>query len=113
MITNQIHVLIISDRLVDHARALTEYFRNIENINVIGFAENRQQVLQIAQDHPFKYLIIAGYLDKERNYEVIAELQQQQKRFLVVHWAMLDELIEYFCCRYKIPLKFERTTSDG
>lgn len=105
----KIHVLIISDRLLNQANALAKYLSSTGNINVVGLAENKQQALSIAKDHSFDYLIIVGYLKMEYTYEVIAELQKQQKEFLPVQWAILDSLIVTFCQRYKIPLKFERT----
>lgn len=105
----KIRVLIISDRLLNQAKALSEYLQCSVSIDVVGIAESKQQALNIARDHVFDYLIIAGYLKKECTYDVIAELQKQQRRFLPVQWAMLDSLITTFCLRYKIPLKFERT----
>lgn len=105
----QIRVLIISDRLQSQARSLAEYLRSTGHIDVLGIAESRRQVLEIAQEHSFDYLIIAGYLRAERTYEVIAELQKQRKNFLPVQWAILDSLISGFCRQYKIPLQFERT----
>jgi hypothetical protein len=104
-----IHVLIISDRLLNQANALAKYLSSTGCIHVVGLAENKQQALSIAKDHSFDYLIIVGYLKMEYTYEVIAELQKQQKEFLPVQWAILDSLIFTFCQRYKIPLKFERT----
>ncbi len=108
-IDDQIKVLILSDRLSDRAKELAEYLRLTKTIDVAGIAANRQQALNIAQDKSFDYLIIAGYLKDESSYEVISELQKQQKKFLTVQWAMLDSLITSFCRRYKIPLKFDRT----
>lgn len=107
--SRQVRVLIISDRLLDMAKALADYLRRAEGIHVIGLAENRQQALSIAQTQAFDYLIIAGYLRVEYNYNVIAELQRQRREFLTVQWAMLDSLITGFCQRYRIPLKFDRT----
>ena len=105
----RIKVLILSDRLIDRAKALAEYLRGTERVHVVGLAEDRQQALSIAKEHSFDYLIIVGYLRAERTYEVIAELKEQKKKFLPVHWAILDSLIIGFCRRYQIPLKFERT----
>jgi len=105
----QIHVLIISDRLLDQANALANYLSSTGSIHVVGLAENKQQALSLAKDHAFNYLIIVGYLKMEYTYNVIEELQKQQKEFLPVQWAILDSLIATFCQRYKIPLKFERT----
>lgn len=105
----KIKVLILSDRLLDEAKVLAGYLRCMEGIDVVGIAENRQQALKIAQKHVFDYLIIAGYLKVEYNYSVIAELQKQQKKFMPVQWAILDELIFTLCRRYNISLKFERT----
>lgn len=106
---NKIHVLIISDRLLNQANALANYLRSTGSIHVSGLAENKQQALRIAKDHSFDYLVIVGYLKMEYTYDVIAELQKQQKEFLPVQWAILDSLIATFCQRYQIPLKFERT----
>jgi len=106
---NPIHVLIISDRLYNQANALAEYLRSTEKFNVIGMAETENHALELAQNHSFDYLIIAGYLQAERTYHVIAELQKQEKEFLPVQWAMIDSLITRLCQRYKIPLRFERT----
>jgi len=106
---NQIHVLIISDRLLNQANALANYLSSTGSIHVIGLAENKQQALSIAKDHSFDYLVIVGYLKMEYTYNVIVELQKQQKEFLPVQWAILDTLITTFCQRYQIPLKFERT----
>lgn len=105
----KIHVLIISDRLLNQANALANYLSSTGSIHVVGLAENKQQALSIAKDHSFDYLIIVGYLKKEYTYEVIAELQKLQRNFLPVQWAILDSLIFTFCQRYNIPLKFERT----
>lgn len=105
----KIRVLIVSDRLIDQAKRLEEYFRRTESIDVVGLAEDKQQALDVARNHSFDYLIIAGYLKAERTYSVIEELQKQQKKFLTVHWAILDALIFSFCQRYKIPLQFERS----
>lgn len=105
----KIRVLIISDRLFDQAKALAEYLCRTERIDVVGLAVNKQQVLRIAQENSFDYLVIAGYLKAEFTYGVITELQKQQKKFLAVQWSMLDSLITDYCERYKIPLKFERT----
>ncbi len=107
--SQKIRVLIISDRLSDRAKALAEYLRRTDRIDVVGLAENKQQALNIARSSAFDYLIIAGYLKAECNYDIIAELQEQQKEFLPVHWAILDSLIVHFCLYYNIPLKFERT----
>lgn len=104
----KIRVKIITDRLFRQADALADYFRHTGNIEVVGLAETKQQALSIAQEHDFDYLIIAGYLT-EYNYNVIAELQKKQKKFIPVQWAILDFLIAGFCRRYKIPLKFDRT----
>lgn len=106
---NKIHVLIISDRLLNQANALANYLCSTGSIHVIGLAENKQQALSIAKDHSFDYLVIVGYLKMEYTYNVIAELQKQQKEFLPVQWAILDSLIATFCQRYQIPLQFERT----
>jgi len=104
-----IKVLILSDRLMRQAQALAEGLRKTGRVQVVGLAEDRQQALNIAKEHSFDYLIIAGYLKAERTYGVIAELQELQKKFLPVQWAILDSLISGFCRRYQIPLKFERT----
>jgi len=109
MKNNQIHVLIISDRLLNQANALANYLSSTGSIHVVGLAENKQQALSIAKDHSFDYLVIVGYLKMEYTYNVIAELQKQQKEFLPVQWAILDSLITTFCQRYRIPLQFERT----
>mgnify|MGYP001005630770 FL=1 len=105
----KIRVQIVSDRLIDQAKRLEEYFRRTESIDVVGLAVDKQQALDVARNHSFDYLIIAGYLKAERTYSVIEELQKQQKKFLTVHWAILDALIFSFCQRYKIPLQFERS----
>ncbi len=110
-VSGKIRVLIISDRLVDRAKVLADYFRRTGRIEVVGIAENKTQALGIARENTFDYLIIAGYLRVEYSYGVISELQKQEKKFLPVQWSMLDSLISLFCQRYKIPLKFERTRS--
>lgn len=107
--SKKIRVLIISDRLLDRAKALADHLHSTETVEVVGLAENKQQALSIAQDHSFDYLIIAGYLKTEYTYGVIAELQKQNKKFLALQWAILDSLIAAFCQRYKITLKFDRT----
>ena len=107
--SKKIQVLIISDRLLDEAKVLAGYLRCTGTYDIVGIAENRRQALSIAQKKNFDYLIVAGYLKMEQTYRVIAEFQQQQREFLPVQWAMLDSLINTFCERYKIPLKFERT----
>lgn len=108
-INKTIKVLILSDRLLDEARVLAKYLKCTGKFEAVGIAENRSQALVIARKHTFDYLIIVGYLKIEYNYSVIAELQGRQKEFLSVQWAMLDTLINTFCQRYRIPLKFERT----
>jgi hypothetical protein len=103
-----IRVLIISDRLMDRARALADYLSS-ESVDVVGLAQDRHQTMEIAQKSSFDYLIIAGYLKTQYTYGVIEELRKQRRSFLAVQWAMLDSLINGFCLSYKIPLKFERT----
>lgn len=104
-----IRVLILSDRLKERAKALADYLCSEESFHVIGLAENEQQALQLAEHNALDYLIIAGYLEMERTYQVISELQKKNKSLLPVQWAILDTLIAIFCYRYQIPLKFERT----
>lgn len=99
----------MTDRLQDQANALAEFLKQSVFFEVVGFAENKQQVHSIAEYRNFDYLIIAGYLKNETNYHVIAELRKKFKRFQPVQWAINDSLINIFCLRYKIPLKFERT----
>ncbi len=107
IIQSQMRVLIISDRLADRAKELSEYFCSV-GIQVVGLAETKEQALEMA-DQAIDFLIIAGYLKNERSYKVIEEYRKQNKTFSVVHWAMLDSLISDLCTEYKIPLKFERT----
>ncbi len=107
--SEKIKVIIISDRLLQEAKVLADYLTSTESIEVVGLAESKQEALSLAQDTTFDFLIIAGFLKPEQNYSVIAELQKQHKKFLPVQWAILDELIDTFCQRYKISLKFERT----
>ena len=109
MNNDDIKLLIISDRLQDKAKALAEYLCTLEGFKVLGIGAERQEVLEIADSSDFDYLIVAGYLRNERSYQVIQDLKKRSVRFLPVHWAMLDPLIDLFCSRYKIPLKFERT----
>jgi hypothetical protein len=104
-----IRVLILSDRLEDQSKALASFLNGTETVEVIGIAEDKQQALDLAGKDNFDYLLIAGYLKKEYNYEVIEDLQRRGKKFLTVQWSILDPLIAEFCRRYKIPLKFERT----
>lgn len=106
---NLIKVLIISDRLPERVNELEDYFQSKENFQVAGTAKNREEAINIAKNHDFDYLIIAGYLKNEKNYTVIEELKQMNKKFLAVQWSMIDSLIINFCVRYNIPLKFERT----
>ncbi|QOX63800.1 hypothetical protein FRZ06_10800 [Anoxybacterium hadale] len=109
MKNKEIKVLIISDRLMDKARALAEFLSSIESFKVAGIASDGKQVMEFASNSDFDYLIIAGYLKNETNYRVIEDLRKRHKRFITVQWAMVDSLINIFCSRYKIPLKFERT----
>ncbi|HHV12553.1 MAG TPA: hypothetical protein GXX75_19955 [Clostridiales bacterium] len=102
-------ILILSDRLMEQAKVLADFFNGLEDFHVIGIAENAPQALQLAENNRIDYLIISGYLRLEETYRVIAELQKWDKKLLTVHWAILDTLIDIFCHRYKIPLKFERT----
>ncbi len=104
-----IQILIISDRLMEQAKVLADFFDGLEDFHVIGIAENARQALQLAENNRIDYLIISGYLRLEETYCVIAELRKRDKKLLAVHWAILDTLIDIFCQRYKIPLKFERT----
>jgi len=107
----KIRALIVSDRLFDQAKVLADYLRRTKRIEVAGLAKNKQQALEIAGEQSFDYLIVAGYLESEYTYDLISELQKQQRKFLTVQWSMLDSLITVLCQRYKIPLQFERTRS--
>ena len=104
-----IQVLILSDRLIERAKTLADYLRSMERFHVVGLAENKQEALQLAEHKPLDCLIIAGYLQAEQNYRVIAELRRDHQELLPVQWATLDNLISIFCYEYEIPLKFERT----
>lgn len=101
-------VLIISDRLVECAKALSNFLITA-GIYVVGVVENKQQVLKTTESQSFDYLIIAGYLNDTKNYEVIEELRHQYKTFIPIQWAILDSLITSYCFQYRIPLKFDRT----
>lgn len=101
-------VLIISDRLLDCAKALSN-FLIAAGIYVVGVVENKQQVLKTTESQSIDYLIIAGYLNDTKNYEVIEELRHQYKTFIPIQWAILDSLITSYCFQYRIPLKFDRT----
>jgi DNA-binding NarL/FixJ family response regulator len=109
MKNNKIKVLILSDRLLDEAKVLAGYLRCTGKFEITGIARSRREVLSIAQKQAFDYLIIAGYLKAESGYAIISELQNQQRKFLPVQWAILDELIYTLCRRYSISLKFDRT----
>ncbi len=107
LIQPQIRVLIISDRLIDQAKKLSDYFCSV-GIHVIGLVETEEQALKLA-DQAIDFLIIAGYLRNEESYDIIKEYRNRRKIFYTVHWAMLDSLISGLCSRYEIPLRFERT----
>ena len=104
---NQIRVLIISDRLIERANELSDYLCSA-GLHVVGLVGNKEQALKMV-DQTIDFLIIAGYLKNQQNYEVINEYRKQHKTFTAVHWAMLDSLISSYCNEYKIPLMFERT----
>lgn len=104
-----LRALIITDRLFEPANKLADYFKATGHIYVMGMASGKEEAIEIAKKEDFDYLIIAGYLKNETNYRVIEELRKRHKRFLTVQWAIVDSLINIFCSRYKIPLKFERT----
>ncbi len=104
--TQKLKVLILSDRLLERAKELSDYLC-LAGIHVVGLVENKEQALKMA-DVVIDFLIIAGYLKNLQSYEVIKELTKRQKAFKTVHWAMLDELIIYYCNQFKIPLMFER-----
>lgn len=105
----EINLLILSDRLMDYAKELKSYIcSHNENINVLGIAANRLEVMQLAENQPIDYLIIVGYLKDKHSYDIVKELWEE-KSCISVHWAMLDALIIKLCSRYKIPLMFDRT----
>ncbi|QOX63727.1 hypothetical protein FRZ06_10410 [Anoxybacterium hadale] len=104
-----IRVLILSDRLLKQAQHLAEYLINLDGFEVVGIALEKDQILELAGEAEFDFLIIVGYLKTFPTYEVIEELQKQKKEFQTVQWAILDSLILELCKRYKIPLTFERT----
>jgi len=105
----EINLLILSDRLIDCAKELENYICSFsENINVLGIATNRLEVMQLAENMPVDYLIIAGYLKNIHSYDIVHELWEE-KSCISVHWAMLDTLIIKLCSKYKIPLMFDRT----
>ncbi|ROR23958.1 hypothetical protein EDD66_11289 [Mobilisporobacter senegalensis] len=113
MISNDLHiarirVLIISDRLIDQAKELSNYLNSV-GIHVIGLVQTKEQALELA-DQAIDFLIVAGYLKNQQNYEIISEYRKRNKTFIALHWAMLDSLIYGYCAKYKIPLKFERTS---
>lgn len=105
---NQLRVLILSDRLFYLAIELSKILTAFD-IRVLGITNSKEEVLSIAKEQSFHYLIIAGYLKDLTLYDAIRELYQQHTCFIPVHWALLDPLIHHLCFRYKIPLKFERS----
>lgn len=102
-----IRVLIISDRLQNQAKCLSEQLSSL-GVDVVGAVENRQEALLAVQNRPIDYLIIAGYLKNKSNYEVILDLQKQGKDFMSVQWAIIDSLIIRLGYLYRIQLRFER-----
>lgn len=106
----EVNVIILSDRLVDRAKELSDYICSCtDNINVLGIAANSQEVMLIAKNQSVDFLIIAGYLKNVSSYSVIKELFKQQKNCVPVYWAILDSLILSLCNKYSIPLMFDRT----
>lgn len=102
-----IRVLILSDRLMDNAKKLTDYLVSV-GIEVIALTSTKEQALKFS-NQKIDFLIIAGYLEDKQNYGIIEEYRERNISCIPVHWAILDGLINIYCNRYKIPLQFDRT----
>lgn len=102
-----IRVIILSDRLIEHANKLSDYLLST-GIQVITMATSREQALMFL-DERIDFIIIVGYLKDHKNYEIVSDCIIRRLPTIAIQWAMLDALIISYCSIYKIPLRFERT----
>lgn len=102
-----INVLILSDRLMEDARKLSDYLAEA-GIRVIALVSTKEQALEFCEVN-IDFLIIVGYLEERQNYGIIEEFKTRKNYCIPVQWAILDGLIKMYCSQYRIPLQFERT----
>jgi hypothetical protein len=100
-------VLILSDRLMDNARKLSDYLTGV-GVKVIALAETKGEAMRFC-DERINFLIIVGYLENKYNYGIIEEFKERKLSCIPVQWAILDGLIEIYCKQFRIPLQFDRT----
>jgi len=104
---NDISVLLLSDRLPGCAAGLEEFLAYSTDISVQR-VNNFEDAKKIITEMPIDFLIIVGYLENLRNYDVI-ELYRSLNRFHnVVFFAILSDHIKYLSVQYNITLKFDR-----
>ncbi|MCL2577784.1 MAG: hypothetical protein FWE27_07020 [Defluviitaleaceae bacterium] len=104
----EINVMIMTDRLPDIAKGLQEYMQNSSDITV-DFVSCLNEAKEIINNKHIDFFIIAGYLKNELNFNAVELVRKYNRYSTVIIYALLDPYITYFCRKYSIKAKYDRT----
>lgn len=101
------NILLLSDRLSFLAVELRKQLEDSTNTKVIGPISTKQQ-LESIKDNEIDYLIIVGYLEEKKSYDIIETLRVKNNTLKTVQWSILDAYIRSIGCQYNIKFQFDR-----
>lgn len=104
------NILIISDRLYKLADELSTYIEDNTNARVLGVL-NVTNNIDFVLSSKVDYLLIVGYLEVKRNYQIVQNLRTNNPKIKTVQWALLDDYIDTVAEEYNIRFKFDRIHS--
>jgi len=104
----EINVMIMTDRLPGIAIGLREYMQNSSDITV-DLVSCLSEAKEIINNKHIDFFILAGYQKNELNYNAVELVKKYNKYSTVIIYALLDPYITYFCRKYSIKAKYDRT----
>lgn len=101
------NILIISDRLTLLASELFSYLKTNTDANIVGVISSINE-MELIDSKNLEYVIIVGYLEDEKNYDIVEMVRSMSPNVKTVQWAMLDSYINTLSKKYNISFQFDR-----
>ena len=85
--------------------------QNSSNITVdfVDLTDASNRAAELIAAKQFDFLIIVGYLENERNYEMVKLFQNTHKYSVVAFYALCTEHIVALCMKHRIEYLYDRT----
>lgn len=101
------NILIVSDRLPLLASELLSYLKRNTDANIVRVISSIDE-MKLIDSKILEYVIIVGYLENEKNYEIIDMVRSKSHNVKTIQWAMLDSYINTLSIKYNIHFQFDR-----